>query len=96
MRILVCYDVETTSREGRGRLRHVAKACESYGQRAQKSVFEIVLDRTRYVMLENSLLRIIDPERDSLRIYFLEEDAYRKTRNFGVNTLIDFEEPLVL
>ena len=33
MHILVTYDVDTTSKEGARRLRHVAKACIDYGQR---------------------------------------------------------------
>lgn len=32
MHILVTYDVDTTSKEGARRLRHVAKACIDYGQ----------------------------------------------------------------
>lgn len=96
MRLLVCYDVETTTREGRRRLRRMAKACESYGQRAQKSVFEITLDRTQFVLVENRLKRIIEPSADSLRIYFLDDDAYRKTRIYGADNVIDFEAPLVV
>ena len=40
MLVIVCYDVCTETREGRRRLRRVAKVCESTGQRVQKSVFE--------------------------------------------------------
>ena len=45
---LVSYDVETTTREGRRRLRRVAKVCEDYGQRLQLSVFESRLDDTLF------------------------------------------------
>jgi CRISPR-associated protein Cas2 len=48
MRFLICYDVETVTAEGRRRLRKVAELCESYGQRAQKSVFEIVLTKPMF------------------------------------------------
>ena len=40
MLVIVCYDVSTETREGRRRLRRVAKVCEGTGQRVQKSVFE--------------------------------------------------------
>ena len=40
MLVIVCYDVNTETREGRRRLRRVAKLCEGIGQRVQKSVFE--------------------------------------------------------
>ena len=40
MEILVTYDVNTETAEGRRRLRRVAKVCERFGQRVQFSVFE--------------------------------------------------------
>ncbi len=39
MLIIVTYDVSTETREGRKRLRHIAKICERIGQRVQKSIF---------------------------------------------------------
>ncbi|MGH3693756.1 MAG: CRISPR-associated endonuclease Cas2 [Pseudonocardiaceae bacterium] len=42
MELPVTYDVDTTTRDGQRRLRRVAKACEGYGYRVQKSFFEIV------------------------------------------------------
>jgi CRISPR-associated protein Cas2 len=39
LNILITYDVSTVTPQGRKRLRQVAKACEAYGQRVQKSVF---------------------------------------------------------
>ena len=40
MLILVTYDVDTETNQGRKRLRHVAKICTGYGIRVQNSVFE--------------------------------------------------------
>lgn len=96
MQCLVCYDVETVTREGRRRLRRVAKYCESYGQRAQKSVFEVKLDSARLTEFLHRIRHMIDPASDSLRIYFLDEDSYRKTIQLGITKLIDFEEPLIV
>ena len=56
MLIIVCYDVNTETREGRRRLRRVAKVCEGVGQRVQKSVFEFQIDLMRFEALERSLL----------------------------------------
>ena len=55
MLIIVCYDVNTETREGRRRLRRVAKVCEGVGQRVQKSVFECRVDRKQYEDLERRL-----------------------------------------
>jgi len=41
MLVVVAYDVNTETEEGRRRLRRVAKVCENCGQRVQNSVFEI-------------------------------------------------------
>jgi|GEM_PF-5421351 len=43
MMVVVSYDVSTTDRAGRRRLRRVAKVCKDYGQRVQNSVFECVV-----------------------------------------------------
>lgn len=40
MRLLITYDVSTVDKAGVKRLRRVARACEDYGTRVQKSVFE--------------------------------------------------------
>lgn len=96
MLILVCYDVTTDTREGRKRLRRVAKVCESTGQRVQKSVFECQLDIAQFEELERKLLAEIDPGQDCLRLYRIPE-----TRGFGVLEhvtfkAVDFDGPLVL
>jgi CRISPR-associated endonuclease Cas2 len=39
MRVLIAYDVGTADEGGPRRLRRVARACQDFGQRVQKSVF---------------------------------------------------------
>ncbi|MFO1294230.1 MAG: CRISPR-associated endonuclease Cas2 [Rubrivivax sp.] len=96
MKILVCYDVNTESREGRRRLRRVAKACEGRGQRVQKSVFECQLDQAGFESLERRLLDIIDLTQDNLRLYRLADGAAAQVREHGHFRAIDFDAPLVL
>lgn len=64
MELLVTYDVSTETKEGRRRLRRVAKVCEGYGQRVQKSVFECVVDGVRREELISRLMDAIDPGED--------------------------------
>lgn len=71
MLVIVCYDVNTETREGRRRLRRVAKTCEGRGQRVQKSVFECRLELADMEDLERRLLAIIDLKTDCLRLYRL-------------------------
>jgi CRISPR-associated protein Cas2 len=71
MDLLLAYDVDTTSPEGQRRLRRVARLCEGYGHRVQKSVFEIVTDEASLLKLLDRADRIIDPKLDSIRVYRL-------------------------
>jgi len=57
MLILVTYDVSTVEKAGQRRLRRVAQACEDYGVRVQKSVFECQVGRMEWVSLRDRLLR---------------------------------------
>ena len=54
---LVCYDVSTVEKPGLRRLRRVAQACEDYGVRVQKSVFECQLGQQEWAHLRGRLLK---------------------------------------
>ena len=60
MLVIVSYDVSTLTKEGRKRLRHVARICQSYGQRVQNSVFECELDHSQWVKVKAELLNEIN------------------------------------
>lgn len=96
MLILVTYDVSTVEKAGNRRLRRVARACEDYGTRVQKSVFECQVGRTEWVQLRDRLLREIKAEEDSFRFYFLDETAKLKIEHHGADKPMDLSEPLVL
>lgn len=96
MLYLIAYDVATTTPEGRRRLRRVARACQDYGQRVQKSIFECLVGPEQWVRLHQALLDIIDPAEDSLRIYPLDENVRRRIEHVGRDEPIDFEGPLIL
>lgn len=96
MLVLVSYDVDTVSPTGQKRLRRVAKACQDYGQRVQYSVFECEVDPALWVKLRARLLSEIDPERDSLRFYFLGSGGRRKIEHVGSKPAVDFEGPLLV
>lgn len=96
MLILVTYDVSTVEKAGRRRLRRVAQACEDYGVRVQKSVFECQVGQTEWVQLRARLLREIEAKEDSLRFYYLDETAKQKIEHHGVDKPMDLTEPLIL
>ena len=96
MLVIVCYDVNTETREGRRRLRRVAKACEGVGQRVQKSVFECQVDLARMETLERKLLELMDLDKDCLRLYRLADSRGCEVREHGKFKSTDFDAPLVL
>jgi CRISPR-associated protein Cas2 len=96
MLVLITYDVSTGSREGRRRLRRIAKACQGYGNRVQFSVFECQVDEATWAGLHGRLLDILDAKEDSVRFYFLGEDGFVRCEHHGIKPSLDMEGPLVL
>ncbi len=96
MDILVTYDVNTETKEGRRRLRKVATACKSYGQRVQFSVFECRVNEAQYESFWAKLVNIIDPQLDSLRLYKLRAPREQSLQCYGIDKYTDFDEPLIL
>jgi len=96
MLVIACYDVNTETREGRRRLRRVAKVCESTGQRVQKSVFECQVNLMQLEELERRLLAEIDLTQDCLRLYRLPETRGCEVREHGKFRATDFDAPLVI
>ena len=96
MMVLVTYDVETTTSEGRRRLRKVAKQCQNYGQRVQNSVFECVLDPAQYAELKHKLDKLIDEEKDSLRYYMLGNNWAHKVELKGAKSVFNPEDDVLI
>ncbi len=96
MVVLVTYDIHTLDADGRRRLRRVAKACESFGQRVQFSVFECRVPDALWIKFRFRLLGILNPEEDSLRFYFIGDDDMKRAEHHGVKPAVDFQGPLIL
>ena len=96
MLVLVTYDVNTETAEGRRRLRHVARRCQNYGQRVQKSVFECLVDPAQWTALRQFLVDEIEPKTDSLRFYFLGKNWKNRVEHVGALPGYDPQGPLVV
>lgn len=94
MMIVVSYDVSTSSEGGRRRLRKIAKACTNFGRRVQKSVFECHLDPTAWASLKLRLLDLYNPEKDSLRFYYMGANWRGGVEHHGAHPAPDPDEPL--
>ena len=96
MLVLITYDVNTEDSAGRKRLRQIAKQCVNYGQRVQNSVFECLLDGSQLKLVRATLIDLIDPEKDSLRFYFLGEKYQTKIEHIGTKVSYDPEGILMI
>ena len=96
MLLLITYDVNTTTPEGRKRLRKVAKTCEKYGQWVQNSVFECLVDQAQRLELCHELEKIIDTKSDSLRYYQLGNHWKSRVEHVGAKDTFDPEGILIL
>ncbi|MEW6054732.1 MAG: CRISPR-associated endonuclease Cas2 [Nitrospirota bacterium] len=96
MFVLVSYDVATDELKGQRRLRRVAKACQDYGQRVQYSVFECIVDPAQWTKLKERLISEIDPEKDSLRFYYLGSNWQHRVEHVGAKATLDQEGPLIV
>ena len=93
--VVLTYDVGTADKEGAARLQRVAKLCERYGNRVQKSVFEMKLDAKKLDDIKLELERTIDHKTDSIRFYRLGNNFEDRISVMGV-ALPTMEESLIL
>lgn len=76
---VISYDIVHNRRR-----RQLAKLLERYGERVQKSVFEMILEEKELPALVRKIERLIKKEEDSVRIYRLPADAVRLSLWIGV------------
>lgn len=96
MMVLITYDVQTSTPEGRRRLRRIAKHCQDYGQRVQNSVFECVVDPVQLKQLKQKIESEMDKSNDSIRYYMLGANWKRKVEHIGAKESYDPEGFLLL
>ncbi len=94
--VLITYDVNTETIEGKKRLRKVAKMCVNYGQRVQNSVFECVMEPAKFKEVQHRLQEIINKDKDSLRFYYLGNNYKNKVEHIGAKQSYDIEGTIII
>lgn len=94
--VLITYDVNTETIEGKKRLRKVAKMCMNYGQRVQNSVFECVIEPAKFKEVQHRLQEIINKDKDSLRFYYLGNNYKNKVEHIGAKQSYDIEGTIII
>jgi CRISPR-associated protein Cas2 len=84
MYFVVSYDISEDKRRTK-----IHKILSSYGQWMQFSLFECDLTQTEYAKLRSRLTKLIQPEEDSIRFYFLCACCHNKVERIGGEHLRD-------
>ena len=95
MLVVVSYDV-AQDKNGKRRLRRISKACSSYGQRVQYSVFECIVDPAQWLKLKDKIEKIYDPKYDSLRYYKLGSNYERKIEHKGAKKVENIQKDTLI
>jgi CRISPR-associated protein Cas2 len=82
---VVCYDIIDDKRR-----REVVKVMESYGHRAQYSVFECDMTDRQQMTLQGKLSEVIDENEDDVRFYPLNEGDIKRVRTMGKKARLNF------
>jgi CRISPR-associated protein Cas2 len=84
MYVVVSYDIPEDKR--RTKVHKILKSC---GQWMQYSIFECDLTETQYAKLRARFSKLIKPEQDSIRFYFLCACCKGKVERIGGETIRD-------
>lgn len=88
---IISYDIEKDKPRNK-----VAKILKGYGERVQKSVFEVYLRENRIEPLKKKLSSLIDEETDSIRWYVICENCKGRVYIQGQGVLTFYEDALVI
>jgi CRISPR-associated protein Cas2 len=78
MFVVVSYDIPEDKRRTK-----VMKLLRNFGAHVQYSVFECELKDAAYQQLRERLAKLISPQVDSVRFYFLDEDQVKQIEVVG-------------
>ena len=80
---VVCYDIKDDSRRMK-----VFKTMRNYGTRVQYSIFECILENDILDKMIDRISDIIKPDEDSIRVYYLPDEAKRFIKIIGVGEVV--------
>ena len=96
MLILISYDVETKTLEGKKRLRKISRICLKYGMRVQNSVFECHVNASQKILLTQEITNAADLNCDSIRIYELGNRYKGRVEHYGVKSIDDVKSDVII
>ncbi len=91
MNMLVAYDIADPRR-----LNKVAKVIKDYGQRVQKSIFEVRLKEKQFAVMKKRVEEIIAESEDGVKYFPLCEKCSGTVEIIGQGVFIDPDEEYVV
>jgi len=91
MFVVVSYDIVNDKKRSK-----VANLLEDYGTRVQYSVFECNLTNKIFDKMTNDVIKYINIEKDSLRIYEVCEGCKSRIKVYGKGKVAEDEEVIVV
>lgn len=85
MYVILVYDVNTETREGKRIIVKLMKKCREYLHHTQKSVFEGEISEAKMMQLKANIMNLINKETDYVVIYNLDNRNNLKRENIGKN-----------
>lgn len=82
---IICYDITDDKRRNK-----VVKVLESYGSRAQYSVFECDITHRQQMTIKAKLAKIVDADEDDMRFYPLNEADIKRVETLGKHAKLNF------
>jgi len=74
------------------RRKKIMDTLENFGAHVQYSVFECELKEQAYKRMRGRLKHLFVAKEDSVRFYFLDEDAVKKVETVGIKPLLRRQE----
>ncbi|MCL4215583.1 MAG: CRISPR-associated endonuclease Cas2 [Candidatus Hydrogenedentes bacterium] len=87
-RWVVAYDVPDDRRRTK-----LAEILEDFGDRTQRSVFEVNTRKDEFELLVRRITALIEPGEDAVRLYPLCNACYPKVMDLGLSEKKPFDEP---
>lgn len=78
MNLIICYDIRSTKRRNK-----VSNLLESYGIRANYSVFELDIKDSHYRLIKSEISKLIEPKSDKVLFYRICKTCLAKSESLG-------------
>ncbi|QKF92731.1 CRISPR-associated endonuclease Cas2 [Campylobacter sp. CCUG 57310] len=78
MNLIICYDIRSTKRRNK-----VSNLLESYGLRANYSVFELDIKESDYYLIKSKIAKLIEPKSDKVLFYRVCKTCLAKSESMG-------------